>query len=56
MIYFLSLIISSIIAFLFVRDKFFHIHRQELCNFKKCGKVGLRTVAYVSIDRTETPS
>ena len=41
--------------FLF-RNKLFHIHRQQLRNFKKGGKVGLSAVAYISIDRTETPS
>ena len=42
--------------FFLVWNKFFHIHRQQLRDFEKCGKVGLRAVAYVSIDCTETSS
>ncbi len=41
-------------TFFLVRDKFLHIHRQYLCNFKKRCKVWLGTIAHIGIDRTKT--
>ncbi len=41
-------------TFFRVCDKFLHIHRQYLCNFKKRCKVGLGTIAHIGIDRTKT--